>query len=277
MSELCCVCKKNIPYIHIEGDGDYCRECHNQKMLDVFGIKNDFYYSNKIRVSDIYGGFHTFVVEHIILGSIVSWEAREVNGYYKFSLISNITDNGSEVAYRFFQKIAEGVNNKTINKEGYNINDKGNIRIIYDEDSESEIQFVIDGMKISPNELAEIFKGFEEFNIQFRVCDPSDPLLGKDEYLVPVKITSENLIEELEYIINVYSDRGFMDYKRVSLFEEYYFKFIHKLEVLYDNKREEAVKAGKKMIEMLEQIEHDDDWFPITEVSIINDIITKYD
>lgn len=23
MSELCCICKKNISYIHIDGDGDY--------------------------------------------------------------------------------------------------------------------------------------------------------------------------------------------------------------------------------------------------------------
>ena len=280
MSELCCVCKKNIPYIHIEGDGDYCRDCHNKKMLDMFGVKNDFNYSDTIMVRDSYGTLHTFKVEHIILGSIVSWEAIETGGDYSFKVISGISDNGTEVAKRFFHKIAEGVNNKTLEESSFGqiyAKDKGNIHVVDNEITDWASTFVVDGVKLSAEEFVNLFSPYVGFNIQYRVCDSSEPLLGKDEYLVPVKITKAALLEELEYIIDVFSDNGFMDNKRISLFEAYFFKFIKKLDVFYENKRDEAKAAGNEMIDMLEKIEHDDDFFPGYEVQMIDEIITKYD
>ena len=68
-----------------------------------------------------------------------------------------------------------------------------------------------------------------------------------------------------------------MDYKRIPMFDEYFYKYITKLEVLYEYKREEAKEVGKKMIEIFENIEHDDDYFPEYIINIINEIITKYD
>ena len=280
MSELCCVCKKNISYIHIEGVGDYCRDCHNKKMLEEFGVKNDFNYAKIIIVSDKSGERHTFKVEHIILGSIVSWDAEEIKGDYTFRLISKITDNGTEVARRFFHKIVDGVNNKSLSVSSFGqtyINDKGNVQVVSREDEYGwHTAMVVDGHVYSPEEFVELFSSVEGFNIQYRVCDASEPLLGKDEYLMSVKITVDELIAELEYIINVYSDNGFMDYKTIPLFDEYFYKYIDKLELFYENKRDEAVVAGKKIIEMLERIENDDDFFPINEVGIVNRIITKY-
>ena len=280
MSDLCCICNKNIPYIHIEGEGDFCRECHNERMINKFGVSNDFSYSNTIVVREASGTFHTFNVAHIILGSIVSWEANEVGGEYRFRHISDIRNNGAVVAQEFFRKIAEGVNCKTVNLSDYtlpSINDKGNIQVSCSDSCNPEVQFIVDGKKYTPNELASLFAGYEEFNIQYRISDPSAPLLGEDEYLVPVKITPEGLLEELECILNVFSNKGFMDYKRIPMFDEYFYKYITKLEVLYEYKREEAKEVGKKMIEIFENIEHDDDYFPEYIINIINEIITKYD
>lgn len=280
MSELCCICKKNISYIHIDGDGDYCRDCHNKKMLEEFGVKNNFNYSNTIIVSEKSGKLHTFKVEHIILGSIVSWDAEEIKGDYSFRLISRITDNGTEVARSFFHKIVDGVNNKSLSASSWGqtyINDKGNVQVVSREDEYGwHTAMVVDGHVFSSENFVELFSSFEGFNIQYRICDASEPLLGKDEYLMPIKVTVDELIEELEYIINVYSDNGFMDYKTIPLFDEYFYKYIDKLELFYENKRDEAVVAGKKIIEMLEKIENDDDFFPTHEVGLVNRIITKY-
>ena len=150
--------------------------------------------------------------------------------------------------------------------------------IVFDNEiTDGASTFVLDGVKLSSEEFVNLFSPYVGFIIQYRVCDSSEPLLGKDEYLVPVKITKVTLLEELEYVINVFSDNGFMDHKCISLFEEYFFKYIKKLEVFYDNRHDEAIEAGKEMIEMLEKIEHDDDFFPGYEVQLIDEIITKYD
>ena len=277
MTNLCCICKTNPAYIHIEGEGDYCRDCHNKKVLDKFGVKNDFSYANTIIITDGDGEIHTFNVEHIILGSIVSWEAREVNGDYSFKEISDIRSNGSEVAQRFFKKIFDGVNNKTLELASfgkYYIKDKGNIQIV--EDDINQAAFVIDGKKVSYDELSQYFSAVSGFNIQYKVCDASEPLLGKDEYLMKVKLTKDELVEEFERIIDILSDNGFMSYKLIPIFNEFFFEFTKKLELFYDNKREEAIEAGKAVIEILKNIQNDD-FFPEYEIETIKRIISKYD
>ena len=278
MSELCCKCNKNPAYIHIEGKGSYCRDCHNKQMLDVFGVKNDFDYANTIIISDSNGELHTFNVEHIILGSIVSWEAREIDGDYVFKEISDIGSNGSEVAQRFFAKIFEGVNNKTLELSSfgqYYIKEKGNIQI--EEDGFNKAAFVIDGRRLTYEELTEYFSSIIGFNIQYKVCDASEPFLGKDEYLMNVKLTKDGLVDEFERMINVISDDGFMSYKKVPIFEEFFFGFVKKLELFYENGREEAIEAGRNIIDILNNIEHDDDYFPEFEIDTVNKIISKYD
>ena len=203
---------------------------------------------------------------------------QEIGGDYSFKLISDMAENGSKAAERFIEKITAGVKNKILSIEPESdayLSNKGDIHIEYDEERDSMI-FVIDGKRVLPDELAECLSCFEGFDLQYAIRDESEPLLGEDEYLIPVKITRDTLVEELEEKINMYSDGGFLSYKILSLFQDWLYGHIDKLEVLYRYNREDAVGAGKEMIRMLEGIEHDDDFFPEAERQLIMKIITKY-
>ena len=53
-------------------------------------------------------------------------------------------------------------------------------------------------------------------------------------------------------------------------FDEAFYKVIDKLEVLaHSEKRKDAIKAGKQMIRILQQIETDDDHFPLFDIALI--------
>lgn len=55
--------------------------------------------------------------------------------------------------------------------------------------------------------------------MQYQIKDGSDKLLGENEYLVPVKISKQGLMEELEIALAVTTDRGgFLSYKNVPAF-----------------------------------------------------------
>ena len=48
--------------------------------LKDMGIDNDFVYAKNMSVIEPSGKMHSFEIEHIVLGSIVSWEANEIDG-----------------------------------------------------------------------------------------------------------------------------------------------------------------------------------------------------
>ena len=70
---LCDRCGKNPPVIHITGEGSYCADCNNQMMLEMFGKDNTFHYAKNIIISETDGKMHSFRIQHLILGGIVSF------------------------------------------------------------------------------------------------------------------------------------------------------------------------------------------------------------
>ena len=56
--DICNICKKQPVKIHIEGEGDY---------------------------------------EHVILGTVVSWDANEIGGNYSFRECSDVDENRREI------------------------------------------------------------------------------------------------------------------------------------------------------------------------------------
>ena len=86
-------------------------------MLEMFGKDNTFHYAKNIIISETDGKMHSFRIQHLILGNIVTWEAQEVGGNYYFQDVSDLNENGSDVAQRFFQKIINGVQYKSIEKK----------------------------------------------------------------------------------------------------------------------------------------------------------------
>ena len=287
---LCDNCKTSPAIIHIEGRGDYCLKCHNALMLDRFGIDDTFNYAEYMSVVEPGGEIHTFKINHIILGGIVAWEATEQGGDYYFKKISNVNQNGAEIAKQFFKKIVNGVLTKSLEecnfpvsnvcqKDGhyYSLKEKGTISIVEDEDDSSKIYFVIDGKQFTIAELGELFATHAGFNIQYKIQDESDSLLKENEYLEPVAVTAESLISELKVAITISCDAGgFLSYNQVSEFDDMFFPITDKLEILMKSShRDEAIQTGQSMIELLVEIDTDDDFFPVYECDLIKQIIER--
>lgn len=281
--KLCDVCKSAPAKILITGEGDYCLDCYNAKILSRFGKEDTFEYPRRITIMEPNGEIHTFDIEHTILGTLVSWDAIEVGGNYSFRECSDIDENGAVVAQRFFKKIAKGVSMKSLqiddmpasnllHKDGrtYSIGDKGMINIIEDEENGYETAFVIDGIKFTPEEFVRLFGGYRGFNIHFQIHDASDPLFGEDEYLVPIRITKDSLINELKTAVNTYGEGNFIGYKDVYAFDLEFDHVVKKLEVLMEaGERDKALQIGKEIVRILESIETDDDCFPYSDIEAV--------
>lgn len=287
---LCDICKKEPAKIQIAGEGQYCLKCHNEMILKKFGIDNTFDYANTMAVIEPNGTIHTFKVEHMVLGGIVSWNAYEQGGNYHFKEISDIETNGSVVAQKFFRKIVDGVCTKSLSEnflgadnlayqdgKFFSLWEKGTINIIQDEDRYYEIGFVIDGRKFTSKDLEKLLGPYAGFSLQYQIRDESEPILKEDEYLIPVHITKQSLINELDIAINIHGDRGFISYKDTMTFDEAFYKITDKLDVLmHSEKREDAIAAGRKMVQMLANIDTDDDYFPVYNIELICKIIDPF-
>ena len=283
MGDTCEICKKNPAKIRI-GNHSYCFDCYNKMALRDVGIDDSFTYAKNMSVIEPGGKMHTFEIEHVVLGGIVSWEANEKDGEYQFRLISNIEEDGAATAQKLFRKIVEGVCTKTLEEHkgewstSYFLKSKGNITIIEDEDRDFDIAFEIGGKKFTPEEFAELVSGYIGFNMQYQIRDGSSPLLGENEYLVPVKISKELLLQELETALAVTTDRGgFLSYKNVSAFDELFYKILDKLQTLDDAlERDKAQEIGRAIAKRLREVEHDDDWFPEGDIQMICRIVDPY-
>lgn len=284
MKAICEICNKNSSRISIDGKHAYCLDCYNKMALENMGIADSFSYAKDFSVIEPGGRIHTFEIEHVILGEIVSWEANEKDGDYQFKLISDTGEDGAVTAQKLFRKIVEGVCTKTIEEHksdwgtSYSLKSKGTIRIIEDENRNFDPGVEIDGKRFRPDEFSELLRGYAGFNMQFQIKDGSDPILGENEYLTPVKITEQGLMGELNTALAVTTDRGgFLSYKNVSAFDELFFKILDKLKILDDAlERVKAQQIGRAIAKRLREVEHDDDWFPEGNILMICEIVDPY-
>ena len=289
-NQVCDICREKPVRVHLTGQGDYCMDCYNRLILDRYGIEDTFDYPETMSVMEPSGILHTFHIEHMVLRDRVSWDANEVDGDYHFREISDAETNGAVVAQKFFRKIVNGVCTKSLyetkfpadnlvhrDRKYIGLREKGTINIIEDEDRGYAVGFEIDGKKFTGEELELLLGPYSGFTMQYKIQDASDPVLKEDEYLVPVYITRESLIEELERALNIYGDRGFISYKDTMKFDEAFYKVTNKLKVLANSeKRDDAIQAGKHMIRILLNVETDDDYFPIDEIQLICKIIDPF-
>lgn len=262
----CDVCKKEDARIHIVELGDFCIDCYNRMNLELIDREDTFDYSKSLTVIEPSGKERTFKIEHMIIGSLISWEAREVDGDYHFQMSSSIDDNGAAEAQKFFRKIVSGVCNKTIDLDGISKN-RGIIRIVGRNPNK---MFSVDGRILSADELAELFEPYEGFNIVYQIQDASYELPGENDYLVPVHITGKSIISELKKLIEVHGNNGFIDYNHTFVFSDAFIPVIKKLELFYRfEPRETVLDTAKEMVRILKEVETDDDWFPQHEMEMI--------
>ena len=287
---ICDICRKKPATVQISGEGQYCLDCYNEKMLNAYGVENTFDYPKSMTVIEPNGAMHTFQIEHMVLGPLVSWDAIEQGGHYHFKESSNVEANGSATAQMFFRKIVDGVCTKSLEEVPHRIDnilfrndkyiqlrDKGSINIVEDEADSERVLFEIDGERFRGEDLEKLFGGRQGFVIRYDVQDGVAPILKENEYLVPVYITKDSLIGEMNMVVNIYTDRKFLSYKNVLGFREAFDKVLDKLKVLADaGKRKEALAAGREMVRILTEIETDDDSFPISDMELISDIVDPF-
>ena len=288
---LCDRCGKNPPVIHITGEGSYCADCNNQLMLEMFGKDNTFHYAKNIIISETDGKMHSFRIQHLILGGIVSWEAQEVGGNYHFEDVSDLNDNGSDIAQRFFRKIMNGVLYKSIEKEVspasnllsrgglcYSLKEHGNISIEEDPESGYEsIRFRIDDEFFTPEEAARMLSSYVGWNMKYQIESTSEAYLGEDEYLVPVKVNRRIILGKWNMLRELYLREGYLREDDQIDFDEGMQEIIEKLIILREHGNMDiAIEAGEQIIEELQHFTGPGEDFPFLDIDILSGVIHKY-
>ena len=288
---LCDRCGKNPSVIQITGEGSYCADCNNQMMLELFGKDNTFHYAKNIIINETDGKMHSFRIQHLILGGIVTWEAQEVGGNYHFEDVSDLNDNGSDVAQRFFRKIMNGVLYKSIVKEVspasnllsrdglcYSLKGHGNISIEEDPESGYEsIRFRIDDEFFTPEEAARMLGPYVGWNMKYQIESTSEAYLGEDEYLVPVKVNRRIILGKWNMLRELYLREGHLREDDQIDFDEGMQEIIEKLIILREHgNMDTAIEAGEQIIEELRNMTGSDEDFPLLDIDILDRVIHKY-
>ena len=161
-------------------------------------------------------------------------------------------------------------NNIAINGRYYNINSLGTIIPTYvgyaenyasmkDRDWDgSEYGFMIDGKLFTGNEVALMFSSMEGSQIKFYADDPSSPALQNDESLMQVRLSQEDLVNEVIDLINMFTKDGAFEREKdrenfKRLFEKY---LLEKFRLYHESRpRGYGRLAGMEMIKKLRLIE----------------------
>lgn len=286
---MCDICGKKSAMIHIEGEGNFCLDCHNERMSSRFGMdKNSFNYPAEAAFTDKDGNLHFFRLTHMFLGNMIRWQAVECGGCYEVVMLASIGDSVVGQISGFYRKISDTLWNRTLEEgsseweTGEALKDHGNIDIQYSADTE-EVSFVIDGKQFSLKEFGRMLESYAGWTLQYQVRDKSEERVKENEFLMPVELTREALLGELRQAIFTFSDSKdidhvqFVSYENTDKLFDAIVRVTDKLELLCSKgPLEEAVKVGEEMIGILEETETDDDFFPEYEISMIEQIIYRF-
>ena len=282
----CDQCGKEPALIHLEGVGDFCLSCHNKRMAELNGIDpTTFVYPRKAAFTDKDGDLHFFCLSHMFFGSMIQWKANEEGGDYEIIMYADADESPEHQVNDFYQKIADTLWNRTMSKlespwgATNMLKDHGNIDITFSPERE-EVSLVIDGKPISLEELGKMLETYEGFTMQYQIRDKGEDVVKEKELLVPVEFTKEALLKELKEVIYTFSEANridevqFVSYERVPDLSDRIFSLIDKLKYWYKNgSREDAASCGEEMIQVLQKVETDDDWFPEYEIGLVKKLI----
>ncbi|MBR4474942.1 MAG: hypothetical protein IKS55_15070 [Oscillospiraceae bacterium] len=146
------------------------------------------------------------------------------------------------------------------------------------ESRNGEIGFRVDGKLYSAQEFADMLSSFEGFRMNWQVQDALTEISDRDTYWLPVRITDELLLNELELIIfSASGNRDFISYKDMNAFDLGFDALYEKLKLYYRcNPPGIGKVAGMKLIHRLEELETDDDTFPQYQIETIRDLIGEF-
>ena len=135
--------------------------------------------------------------------------------------------------------------------------------------------FRIDGRLYDAQEFADMLSVFEGFRMDWQVQNALTEIPDRDTYWLPIRITDERRLEELDLLIlSVSGIREFLSHKNMNAF---HFGFDGLVEKLKLNCRSNPLGLGKvaglKLIHRLEELKTDDDMFPAHQVNTIRAVI----
>jgi hypothetical protein len=247
-----------------------------------------FYYPEKIYVYEKDGRLRQFRLQHKIVGANVYWEADEIDGEYRFRYVSKINDNTDEVVANFQHKILAGIGYKSIKKkhpehhaknvlerngDDYSLGMRGNIEIR--DDGEGSVNFCIDGEIFKPDEFAKMLGPYAGAQLCYQIQDITEPLLEKNDFLVAIRVTARNLLDDFYGMIEIFTDDdNYMDEDELPGFEEAMWDLVDRLDILYHSEyMQDAIKVGSQMITALSDISCDDPDFPDYDIQMIQNVI----
>ena len=124
--------------------------------------------------------------------------------------------------------------------------------------SGGEYGFMIDGRVFTGEEAALMSSAHEEWKMQYRFADPSDPPLRRGEYLMPVQLGEKELVTEVSELLNLFTADGrfISDHDQRNFDVLFDKEVLRKLKLYYEsNPRGYGKLAGMKIIERLRWIE----------------------
>ena len=285
----CDKCNKNEANIILNNTDNLCIDCYNKIASGWIGIEDIKDYSKDIYIYDNDGVLRQFSIHYMIFGDKISWFMKEINGEYEFSVIEYAQCDQSEAINRLHIKTINGVTNKTLREDKgrhyisntlhrgnkqYSLNEHGVIRISDDESGRAG--FIIDGMKISCEELASLLSQFAGFNLEFKIRDVTEDIeVFKDRYRYITDEEKTYYWNEFEAMLERYTDKGdFLSYRSVKFFDEEFWEYTNLLKELTENGNLEfAIELGQRIKEKLKSVNTDDDCFPEYEINVIDNIL----
>ena len=284
----CDKCRVNPVKVSLTGIGEYCLDCYNSFMCEKMQV--DFFnnYSKRIIVYENNGTGHVFCISHMILGTLVSWDAEEDNEGYKFNVSANIDGDQSKAFQKLLDKIFTGINTKSMSaneaeplysntlhrgEKQYSLNDTGIMRL--EEGESKEVYFIIDGIRVTPNELANMLTCYSGFNMKFEISDISDDITIQQKSSELTEEDKKNYKEQFEEVLQgCMLGSDFISYKLIPHLEREIWRYLDVLKKLIDDGwAEYAMELSSYIKKRLTEIQHDDDYFPEYELQLIDDII----
>ncbi len=260
---ICSVCGKPA-IIRLGNEGDFCSECYNKRIEDRYGPRDHFEFPQFFSVKDPVTGkrrnFQLSYIDHIY---IYTWIAQEEGTDYCIEYYSYPGENPETVVKNVLNNIREAVTSKTRNTDG-TLNEKGTMKFAYDSES-NEYGFQIDGRYISMNEFRNSLPSWEGFQLQYRIVDAGEPVLGNGELLQAVQVGYDEITFELDMDIEAVCNGGeFVNFQDAEVFRRLYSHIYSKLELMIKSAdfHTEGIRTAYAVIERLKELSTNEKCFP---------------
>lgn len=284
---ICEHCNKKEVEIQIEEIGDFCLDCYNTFVSETYDIKTYDQYSKSLSVYDENNKLYRFEITYELMPEGYCWIAKEIKGNYEFEVIADFDEDQQIIIKHLQSKIIKGIAKKSLEKldnasvianalkiEGnqFMLNSVGSVKIDYDEDD--EFCLIIDGNRVKFIDFAATISSYEGFVMDYQFRDISDEVLEKDMILRQFNINSDKLYQQFEKRLNWFLKNNFLDYSREADCFEALLETVGDLElaVRYGDV-DETIKLSERIIERLEEVEHNSDEFPSHIIGVIQNII----